>query len=281
MGGELKRRDDAEVAPSPTHGPEQVGVLGRAGSPQLPVGRHDLHRAQVVAGQPVAAVQPADPPAQRQPGDAGGRDDATGDRQPEGLGLAIDIPPGRPALDAHDTSVGIDPHATHRRQIQHQPVIADAVAGDAMSSSPHRGQQLLLAGQVDRVDDISGARALHDQARAAICQAILDNPGLVIPVVLRRQQPTPKGHPKRHGLLVIQLGGLARKVSQSKRHVPPCPGNRLRLPASLLPRPGDVKDLPTPGVCEAAWPNPLSVVANAVRAGSILQVSPHNTAGVQ
>jgi hypothetical protein len=53
----------------------------------------------------------------------------------------------------------------------------------------------------------------------------------------RRQQPTPKGHPKRRRLLVVQVGDLARKGPQAKRHVPPCPRNRLRSPASLLPGP--------------------------------------------
>src|SRR6266511_3512959 len=149
--GELYRAWRAWASTAPAQRPKQVGVLGLAGSPQLPVGRHDLHRAQVVAGQPIGAVQPADPPTQRQPGDAGGGDNATGNRQPEGLRLAVDIPPGRPTLHAHSPSAGIDPHATHRRQIQHQPVIADAVTGDAMPPGAHRRQQLLLAGQVDRV----------------------------------------------------------------------------------------------------------------------------------
>ena len=113
VSGELKGGDDTEVAASPAYRPKQVGVLGLAGPPELPVGRHDLHRAQVVAGQPVRAVQPADPAAQRQPSNAGGRDNATRNRQPERLGLPIDITPGRTALDPYSPSVGIDPHATH------------------------------------------------------------------------------------------------------------------------------------------------------------------------
>src|SRR4029453_15189496 len=77
--------------PPPPPPPEKGGWLGVLRPPRPPMGRHDLPRAQVVAGQPVAAVQPADPPAQRQPGDPGGRDNATPHRQPEGFALAIDI----------------------------------------------------------------------------------------------------------------------------------------------------------------------------------------------
>src|SRR5262249_38828754 len=102
-----------EVATSPAYRPKQVGVLVLAGPPELPVGCDDVHRAQVVAGQPVRAVQPADPPTQRQPSNAGGRANATRNRQPERPALPIDIPPGRPALDAHSPGDGIAPHATH------------------------------------------------------------------------------------------------------------------------------------------------------------------------
>src|SRR6266545_961137 len=209
-------------------------------------------------------------PTQRQPGDAGGGDNATGNRQPEGLRLAVDIPPGRPTLHAHSPSAGIDPHATHRRQIQHQPVIADAVTGDAMPPGAHRRQQLLLAGQVDRVDDVGGARALHDQARTAIHPPILDNTRLLIAVILGRQQPTPEGHPKLGKLLIGQLGGLARNSPQPKRHVPPrARRNSFDCLGSLLLRPRIVK-YPPPTASEeqpSRTPRPSSFQLYPPRAG--------------
>ena len=71
-----------------------------------------------------------------------------------------------------------------------------------MPSGTHRGQQPPLASQVHRVDDVSRARALHDQPRTTIYQPILDNTRLVIAVILRRQEPTPEGHPKLRKLVV-------------------------------------------------------------------------------
>ena len=42
----------------------------------------------------------------------------------------------------------------------------------------------------------SAVPALHDQPRATIYQPILDKTRLVIAVILRRQEPTPKGRSK-------------------------------------------------------------------------------------
>ena len=96
----LELGDDAEVAAAAANGPEQVRVLGRAGSTDLAVGGDDLDRAQVVAGHAVAAHQPAETAAERQTGDAGRGDRAAGRRQPVRAGRLVEVGPGRAALGA-------------------------------------------------------------------------------------------------------------------------------------------------------------------------------------
>ena len=98
---ELERRDDAEVAAGAAHGPEEILVLGRARPAQLAVGGDDVDREQVVDRQPVLAAQVADAAVERQAGDARRRHDAAGHREAEQLRLAVDVAPGRAALDAH------------------------------------------------------------------------------------------------------------------------------------------------------------------------------------
>ena len=56
---------------------------------------------EVVAGEPVLAHQPADAAAERQPGDAGPRDDAARHGEAVQVGLAVDVAQGGAALDAH------------------------------------------------------------------------------------------------------------------------------------------------------------------------------------
>ena len=72
---EQERRDDAEVAAAAADRPEQVGVLVGARAHALAVREHDLGLEQVVDRQPALARQVAEAAAERQPADAGGRDD--------------------------------------------------------------------------------------------------------------------------------------------------------------------------------------------------------------
>src|SRR5215472_4531851 len=55
---------DPEVAPTATHAPEEVRVLGRIGRELLSIGGHQLDREQTVDGKPMFPHQPADAPAQ-------------------------------------------------------------------------------------------------------------------------------------------------------------------------------------------------------------------------
>ena len=86
---ELEARRDAEVRARAAQAPEQLRLLVRARPHEPPVGGHELDRAKAVDRQAELALEPADPAAEGQPGDAGMTDDA--DRADEAVLLGSDV----------------------------------------------------------------------------------------------------------------------------------------------------------------------------------------------
>ncbi len=188
---ELERGDDAEVAAGAADGPEQVLVLGRARLPELPVGGDDVDREQVVDREPVLAAEMPDPAVQRQPSDAGRRDDAARYGEPEQLRLAVEVAPSGAALDADGPGLRVDVDAPHVREVDHEPAVVDGVAGDVVPAALDREHEALLAREVDRVHDVGGAAALHDQRGAPVDQGVPDRARLVVAGVARREHRPP------------------------------------------------------------------------------------------
>ena len=60
---------------------------------QLPIGGHDVHREQIIAGKAALAHQIAETTAKGDPGDPGGGDEAAGRGQAECLGFVIELSP--------------------------------------------------------------------------------------------------------------------------------------------------------------------------------------------
>ena len=114
MERELEARDDPEVAAASAQTPQQPGPLGLTDGHDVAVGRHDVSADQVVARQSVLALQPADPAAQREAGDAGGRDQAAGRRESVSRGRGIEVGPGRTGLDRGRAPVDVDFDVAHR-----------------------------------------------------------------------------------------------------------------------------------------------------------------------
>ena len=166
MQAELELGHHAEVAAAAAQAPEQLGVLALARAHRLPVGGDQVGRDQVVAGQAVLAHQPADAAAEREPGDAGGGDEAAGRGQAEGLGLGVELAPGEAALGPHGARLGVDPDALHRREVDHQAAVAGGVAGHVVAAAAHGDGQALAAGEADRGDDVARARCSARSAPA-------------------------------------------------------------------------------------------------------------------
>ena len=175
-----KRGDDPEVPAPAAQTPEELRVLVLAGVDEPAVGGHEVGRDEVVAGQAVLAHQPADPAAEREPGDAGRRDEATGHRQPEGLRLVVELSPGRAALGDDALGVRVDPDALHRRQVDDDPAVGGGEPGQAVSTTANGDLELLAARELDGGDDVGDARAANDERRTPVDHPVPDGPSRVV-----------------------------------------------------------------------------------------------------
>ncbi len=120
---ELQRGHHTEVATATAQRPEQVLVLLLAGDQELPVRGHHVGRDQVVAGQPETAIQVPDPAAEREPADTGGRDDAAGRRQPEGVRGCVEVAPGRAAAGPRGPADRVHPDVAHPAQVGDNAIV--------------------------------------------------------------------------------------------------------------------------------------------------------------
>ena len=108
--------------------------------------------------------------------------DAAGSGQPERLALAVEVRVQAAALGPDGGAIGSTRVARHRREVDHEAVVAQGVAGHGVASAPHRRRKLLLAGEPHGGDDVGHARTTGDERRTAMDVAVPDLAGLVVAV---------------------------------------------------------------------------------------------------
>jgi hypothetical protein len=186
---EQERRDDAEVAAAAANRPEQVGVLVRARTDALAAGQHELGLEQVVDREPEGARQVPETPAEREPADAGGRDDAAGGRQSVLAGREVDLAPCAAAADAHGARLRIDLDVAQQREVDHDAVVARPQPGAVVPAAADGERQVVLARESDGPGHVLGPGAARDQRRPLVDHRVVDLAGLVVVGVLRADQP--------------------------------------------------------------------------------------------
>src|SRR5439155_8491880 len=139
------RGHDAEVAATATEGPEEILVLLLAGHHGPAVGGDDVDREQVVEREAEAAGEVADAAAERESGDARGRNDSAGRGQPEGIGGVIEVAPRAAALGADRLRVRVDADALHRRHVDDDALVVGAEAGNAVAAATDGQVESVLA----------------------------------------------------------------------------------------------------------------------------------------
>ena len=207
---ELECRDHAEVAAAAADRPEQIGVLLDAGPAHLAVGGDDLDRAQVVGGETMAPAYPAEAAAEREPGDAGRRNDAAGHDQSERLRGAIDVGPGGAGLHAHAAGRGVHLDVLVRREIDHHAALAQRGAGDVVAAAADRQRQPAVADEGDAGGDVGGATWPDHERRPALDHAVPDPARLGV-----RGIPWPQRRPAQaagEGIEAVAIAGHGRGV---------------------------------------------------------------------
>jgi hypothetical protein len=218
---EVQAGRHAEVAPSTAEAPEEIRVLIGTCLNHGPVRSHDLCSDEVVARQAVLRGQVADAAAEAEPADAGGADDASGRDEADRLGGRVEIEPGRAAVGVGDPGIAVHLDRPHQREVDHEPVVDDAVSGGIVPASPHGHVQPLRTCESERGRDIAGAEATRDHRRPAVDESV--------EAAARRVVPGVRGADHRPGQRLPQLV-QARHLS---RHEPA--GVVVGIPSLLLP----------------------------------------------
>ena len=223
----LERRDDAEVPAAAAHAPEQIRVVVLAGGDELAVRSDEVDGEQVVDRRAVLAHQPADPAAERQAGDAGVRDDAADRGEPEELCLAVELAPQHARLGARRPRCRVDADALHRRQVDHEPAVAERMPADPVATGAHRDEQIALARVANGRDHVGDAGAARDAGRPAVDRAVPDPATGVIVDARRQQQLAAQRAPQ-----LVEPLGLARRCPAALMVV-----FRCSLPVSVVMSP--------------------------------------------
>ena len=147
---------DAEVPAAAADCPEEVGLVVCADVTDLAVRRDDFGADEVIDCQPVPAIQSAEAAAGRETADArvgnhaGRRDEAVRER-----GI-VEVTEQRAATRTCNLPLGVDVHAVHLREIDHDAVVADGFARPAVASTADCRQHAVITCEIDSLDHVVG-----------------------------------------------------------------------------------------------------------------------------
>ena len=166
-------------------------IVGRCPDDVAVGGDHlDLH--EVVDGEPVLAHEPADAAAQGEAADAGVAHDAARGGQTVRLRLVVDVAPQGAALDVGRALDGIDRDGAHRREVDHDAVVAHRGAGHVVAPASYGDLEVTVAGEAHRRGHVGGAAAAGDQPRSSVDGAVPDGSGVVVLIMLRGDDVAPE-----------------------------------------------------------------------------------------
>ena len=103
---------------------------------------------------------------------------------PVGLRLVIDVGPDGSRADRRPVGDGIDAHAAHLRDVDHDAAVAGREAGDAVAAAAHGDRQVVAAGEADRGDHVGWAGAPHDECGPAAVVGTVPDPARLLVAVL-------------------------------------------------------------------------------------------------
>ena len=192
----FKGGGDAEVAATTSDAPEQVLVLLRTSPQQLSVGGHYVDGYQVVAGESIAAVEPAQPAAEREPCDPCDRHDAERRCQPERLRGAVELAQCEPGLGTSRPCLWIYPDAFHPRQVKHDCAVTHRVPRDAVTAPTYRDGEVVSTCELDAAHHVGRIHRLEDGQRASINHAVEHCACRVVASVVGPDHLTPQTRPE-------------------------------------------------------------------------------------
>jgi hypothetical protein len=96
----------------------------------------------------------------------------------------VDVTPQGATLDVCDAFDGVDRDGAHRREVDHDPVVAHCGAGDIVASASYGDLEVAVAGEAHRCGHVGGAAAAADQSGSSVDRAVPYGSGVVVVMVV-------------------------------------------------------------------------------------------------
>ena len=169
----------------------------------------------------------AQPSAEGDPSDPGGRDDAAGCCQPEGVGGVVQIArAARPLRRGRCDSTGSTRTPFIAERSITRPSSTRAKSGAVVAAAADGHDDVVVAREIDRGDDVGDVGALGDERRALVDHRVVDGAGLVVARVAALDEIAAHGGGQSlDGCFVKGRGALDGRRCHDG---PPCP---IALPA--------------------------------------------------
>ncbi len=138
-----------------------------------------------------------------------------GTHEPVLLGGAVDLAEQRAAADGGAAGHRVDAHPVETAEVDHEPVVADAVAGHRVAAGADRDRQVVRARVADRGGDVLRRDGARDQRGAPVVHGVPDPAQLVVAVVAGPDDLAPEPLDLRlhtHPLGVYSMRMLGGKV---------------------------------------------------------------------
>jgi hypothetical protein len=158
-----------------------------AGRDEAAVGEDDVGRDEVVDREAVLAAEVAVAATQRESADTRRRHDPGRRGQTEGMRGVVEIAEHGTAPDGDERSFGIDPHAVHRREVDHEPAVDASEPAAAVAAAADGDVEPLAPAEVHRRDHVGGVAAARDQRRPLVDHRVVEPARVVVAVVGRRE----------------------------------------------------------------------------------------------
>ncbi|MDT4787923.1 hypothetical protein FQZ97_202980 [compost metagenome] len=155
---------------------------------QVTAGSNHIGGNEIVAAKTVPTPQPANAARQSESGDTRRRNQSAGRGASERRRCGIDIAPGGPAFDIRPVKSRRNADGIHRRHVDHQPAIADGIAGDIVSAAANGNGEPMGASVLHRRDDVGGVAASGDQRRPPVDHPVPHHPRSVVGGASRSEQ---------------------------------------------------------------------------------------------
>jgi hypothetical protein len=93
--------------------------------------------------------------------------------------------------DTHRARSGIDAHAGHQGEVDHETIVADPQTSTIVATAANGDEQVVLATETDSRDHIRYIRTTCDQAGVAVNHGIVDLASGVIALIVRLDEFPP------------------------------------------------------------------------------------------